>query len=547
MKAGNPWLFCLSAILLSNTLNAGSLSPVSLSASLRGFPAMHKAMPVPFIPGTVEEEINNYLSALSLNTLSLPEEKIPEPVVLTPEEIIAEHYSSGWSVIEAYLKEINELDGQPESVTGRFSDETPTSNTGLKASVDFEPFAPAPEQPDIPDTFCSSFPEFIHQYGNNLSSGDEGEANQENEQENEQEEEETVGEPESPAPGLKLELEPLLAALKEKIKAIDQERQEQLKQVQGDFCQKFAEIVAQHLKESGAGVFQETKKGVETLVEKQMAQNKPVPAENQLPDKFIKKKFLPLFVQMVNELSANLVALLKVPGLEFAAASFRFNYALDRGYSDGRTSMCSLILMIAYHQRRPFGDVQQITPGIFEHVSRELLHNPYRGQDESSPKAIEFKTEVLNQKMTEQTREQLRPWMPYIDTPEEQMPEEMRPDTLVFPESGFVSTLPTGVYTFKRYYISLLVEEKEDEQQGNHYFIYISGQGLYIHTRSADAAELCLRLFIRIWWNEEYNGHINFLPNNDFHEKILGKVREPVEDDDDIPVPDDNFMIEPDD
>ncbi|MGY0216407.1 hypothetical protein ACWJJH_03350 [Endozoicomonadaceae bacterium StTr2] len=229
--------------------------------------------------------------------------------------------------------------------------------------------------------------------------------------------------------------------------------------------------------------------------------------------------------------SRNLVVKRVVPGMEFSMQMFWQEHSKQEGFSAGSTLYSTMLAWMAFEQRRPHGDILEITPEFMTEVNQVIFENPC-----SRPKEAKASKVTLNlNKMPRESSKKLRVWMTYLSTPEDAIPPRHDKFTLDFPQSGYMSQLPPGHYLYFMHSIGLSI--LPDETTGGHtYNVYHLGGNLSIKTLSPECAEAFIIASIR-WGQVEYQGSATYVTDDTdkIHLELLGPVGQPPEQQDPVP------------
>ncbi|WP_461535095.1 hypothetical protein [Spongorhabdus nitratireducens] len=231
------------------------------------------------------------------------------------------------------------------------------------------------------------------------------------------------------------------------------------------------------------------------------------------------------------ERSPNLVVKRVVPGMEFSMKIFGQTYHEQEGFNMMNTFYSTMLTWIAFEQRRPYGDILEITPDFITELNQVVFENPC-----SRPKEAKASKVTLNlNQMPRESSKKLRVWMPYLRTPEDDIPSLHDKFTIVFPESGYMSQLPPGHYLYFMHSIGLSI--LPDQETGGHiYNVYHLGGDLSIKTLSPECAEAFIIASMR-WGKVEYQGSVTYVGDDTdrIHLELFGPVGQPPEQQDPLP------------
>ncbi|WP_461535096.1 hypothetical protein [Spongorhabdus nitratireducens] len=232
------------------------------------------------------------------------------------------------------------------------------------------------------------------------------------------------------------------------------------------------------------------------------------------------------FIARANELSPNLVVKRVMPGMENAVACFVRDHANAEHFHYFNMCYASLLMWLAFEQRRNCGDIIHITPDSFADVNYSLFDNPF-------PRPRENKGHRATLNMNEASREtviKLQAWMPYKQLAEDDIPKGCCTDTIIFPESGYMNTLPPGHYIIALHNIgfSVLLDRTTAIVT---YAVYHMCGDLSIKTLSPECAESFIIASVR-WGQAEYQGEARYVTDDvaeGLHENMFGPVGPPVQ------------------
>lgn len=478
-----------SILAQSLLLNADISSHQSAAISGSGFIGMEKSTGIPTLPGSVDEEIQAYLSPLYAHRLWLPEEITPERQESLI-EVVRNEYFAAARELEEYLNSLDE-DDVPDNGVGSI---TTSSVESPDLPVSSQPYAYFrsesrrfdPESPTIAqDKVNPLIYGIIHQYGQSESrasgtQSNEGHADNENKEEGV-----SVDKPSETT----LNVDQIHARVSEQLEAYARMLR----------WQEWDQLHFLYKLERMMNIIIATQPDSNNVVYKS------------------KIKFVQLFTDAVNEQKPDSVQLKVIPGFDTVIRPFLSGH----GIPVGRVFILKTIIMAAFHMRRFVGDFNELTYADIDRIDQIL---GFSGRTAG-------KKSTISPKMNPATRQQLSQWI---------LPSGPNdPDKLNLPESVLVESLPSGIYYFKGCVLALLVEEGQDNTRS--YAAQFYTQGQYLHTASADIINVYLKVNRRQWFNNEYNGEVIYINSKAVYEYLFGSDEGPGTKDDDIPVPEGNF------
>ena len=114
----------------------------------------------------------------------------------------------------------------------------------------------------------------------------------------------------------------------------------------------------------------------------------------------------------------------------------------------------------------------------------------------------------------------LVPHMRYHLMPPVDIPEGSSNNDIALPAAGgYMNSLPSGCYSFKRHPINFIIPEGQGE--GSDYLTYLAGSHLFLKTKSKDAVENFIKIAVESW-HTEYKGVIQYNPVCDLDAIELG-------------------------